>query len=469
MSIRNLAKKLPYPIQQGIKYIYGIAPLRFRYSKVFWDTYNFLQESQWWSKEKLEEYQMKELQKLLHHAYENVPYYKRVFDERGLKPKDIKDFNDLKKLPYLTKDQFRKYRKDITIKDVRLKNLIVFRTSGTTGKPLQFYGNYSIIQREWAFIYHQWSRMGFKPGDSVIQLRGGIIESNRLTEYDPIKKVLRFSPQIGDKDTVSYYLRRMEQFGASFLHGYPSVIAIFASMIKKYCLSVPFKLKAVFLASEAIYPWEREVIQEIFNCKTFSHYGTAEMVILAGECEYEDHYHSLPQYSIIEIDSNTNEIIGTSLLNDINPFIRYRTTDIASQAIYSSCDKCGRNYFPVFQNIEGRLEDFIITPNNVPISPAVITHPFKDFKTIKNTQIIQKSLNHTVLKIVPWSDYIPERLEAETRQLRQGLQRILGYDMKIEVQIVEFLQLPKSGKFKWIISEVSKDSLEKGIRESRKI
>lgn len=84
MSIRNLAKKLPFPIKQGLKYVYGRVPLSIRYGKVFRETYKFLQESQWWSREKLEEYQMKQLEKLLTHSYENVPYYRRIFDERDL-------------------------------------------------------------------------------------------------------------------------------------------------------------------------------------------------------------------------------------------------------------------------------------------------------------------------------------------------------------------------------------------------
>ena len=92
MDTRNLAKRLPYPIQQGLKYAYGSLPPRLRYGKVFWEAYNFLQESQWWSKERLEEYQIQQLSKLLNHSYENVPYYRKVFDERGLKPKDIQDF-----------------------------------------------------------------------------------------------------------------------------------------------------------------------------------------------------------------------------------------------------------------------------------------------------------------------------------------------------------------------------------------
>jgi len=102
----------------------------------------------------------------------------------------------------------------------------------------------------------------------------------------------------------------------------------------------------------------------------------------------------------------------------------------------------------------------------IPVSPAVITHPFKDFKTIKDTQIVQKSLDRIILKIVPWDGYGPEMLEGELNQLCQGLQNILGADMKIETEIVQSIQLSKSGKFKWIISEVSKDLLEKGLRDA---
>ena len=109
MSLQELAKRgLPYPAKQGLKYIHSTIPPRFRYGKMFWDTYNFLQESQWWTRERLEEYQMHQLSRLLHHAYENVPYYRKAFDERGLKPKSIQDFDDLRKLPYLTKEIIRK-------------------------------------------------------------------------------------------------------------------------------------------------------------------------------------------------------------------------------------------------------------------------------------------------------------------------------------------------------------------------
>jgi phenylacetate-CoA ligase len=136
--LKSFVNSLPYPVKQGAKYIYGAIPPRFRYGKAFWDTYNFLQESQWWSREQLEKYQMQQLEKLLKHAYENVPYYRRVFDERGLKPKDIQNFDDLRKLPYLTKDTFKQHFHELIAKNVKLKNLPISHASGTTGKPLQF-------------------------------------------------------------------------------------------------------------------------------------------------------------------------------------------------------------------------------------------------------------------------------------------------------------------------------------------
>lgn len=122
-------------------------------------------------------------------------------------------------------------------------------------------------------------------------------------------------------------------------------------MIKQYGLPVPLKLKAILFASESIYRWEWEVTKEIFNFRIFIHYGMAEKVVLAGECENTHNYNCLPQYSITEIDANTNEIIGTSLLNYVNPFIRYSTTDIATATLsnYSTCNECDRKYYPFLE------------------------------------------------------------------------------------------------------------------------
>jgi len=226
---------------------------------------------------------------------------------------------------------------------------------------------------------------------------------------------------------------------------------------------VPFKLKAVLFASEAIYEWERALVQEVFNCRVFSHYGMTEKVVLAAECEHSQNYHCLPQYGITEIDPDSHEIIGTGFLNYANPFIRYRTTDISSMPLSFGCERCGRNYYPVFTKVEGRLEDFIVTPQGTLIAPAIITHPFKDLKTIKDTQVVQESPDRVILRAIPWDKSDLQLFEAELSKLCQDLQEILGTDLQVKGEMTEEIERPKSGKFKWIQSSISKDSLEKGI------
>ncbi len=465
MSIQYLAKKLPYPIKQGLKHIYGAIPPSMRYSKIFWETYTFLQKSQWWSREKLEEYQMRQLSKLLYHAYENTPYYRRIFDEGELKPKDIKSLNDFKKLPYLTKDVFKENFNDFIASNINVSKLTMTHTSGSTGKPIQFYRDLNEDQKEWAFVCHQWSRVGHKPGDPRIEVRGAVITGDKPFCYDPVTKVLRLSPRIDSKEIAILYLEKIRSLGAKFIHGYPSCIALFAFMIKQYNLSNILKLKAILFASETVYPWQRQIVEEIFGRRVFSFYGMTEHVVMAGECENNTSYHCIPQYGITEIKPVSNEIVGTSFINYANPFIRYCTTDIASVPVGSGCNECGRQYFHVFPNVAGRLEDFIITPEGIPVSPAVITHPFKDLKTIKSTQIVQKSSDCIKLTVVPCDGYSSEIIENELQQLCQGLKGILSSDMKIQTEIAESIPLSKSGNFKWVVSEISKGFLEKGIRK----
>ena len=462
---KTIRASVPLSIRKRLYNIRGLIPVRFRFGRVFWETYDFLNRSQWWDRGKLEEYQIKELSRLLKHAYQNVPYYRKIFDELGLKPGDIQSYADLRKLPCLTKDAFKQNFDKLIATNVNRDDLFADHTSGTTGKPLQFYEDDSTRQKELAFVRHHWARVGFRPGDALIGLRGAIIEAKKRFEYDRFSNILRLSPLIETKEVAHYYLQQINQFGASFMHGYPSAIGLFGIMIKRFGLPVPFKLKAILFTSEIVYPWERQIAEEVFNCRVLSHYGMAENAVAAGECEGTHHYHCVPQYGLTEIDPDTNEIIGTSFLNYVNPFIRYRTSDVGSQPVYSGCEKCGRQYFPILSVIEGRTEDFIITTSEIPISPAIITHPFKDFKMIKGTQLIQKSIDHIKLRILPWDGCEPEKLESELKELCRSLKGILGSDMIIESEIVDHIPILMSGKYKWIISEVSRDIMRKGLEK----
>lgn len=122
-SVLRAARKMPSPLGRWLESTYARIPFAWRYGPVYRRTYRFLAKSQWWSAEELREYQRRRLRRLLRHAYENVPYYRGVFDERGLKPDDFDDVEDLKKLPILTKDIIREHRDDLTARNIPRRNV----------------------------------------------------------------------------------------------------------------------------------------------------------------------------------------------------------------------------------------------------------------------------------------------------------------------------------------------------------
>jgi len=102
-------------------------------------TYQFLLKSQWWSQSELREYQSKQLSKLIHHSYRNVPYYKKLFDKIRLKPTGIRDVSDLQKIPFLTKQIINENINDFNAKNYPKKKFESITTGGTTGIPLRLY------------------------------------------------------------------------------------------------------------------------------------------------------------------------------------------------------------------------------------------------------------------------------------------------------------------------------------------
>ena len=132
-----------------------------------------LEQSQWWPRDRILELQNKRLRWLIRHAYENVPYYRRLFDERALKPGDIKRAQDLVKLPVLTKRLIWDNFDDMMAQGVPSKEVIPQSTGGSTGETLKFYSTKDAYYN-WGYAAAQraYSWAGHEVGDKVIELRG---------------------------------------------------------------------------------------------------------------------------------------------------------------------------------------------------------------------------------------------------------------------------------------------------------
>ena len=157
----------------------------------FAGTYQFLGKSQWWPKERLEEYQLKQLKTLLNHAFYNVPYYKKAWSEINFHPNDLERLTDIKRLPITTKQIFQDNFEALRATNFKSAKLSYVTTGGSTGIPFGFFEEkYLATAREMAFIHCLWRRAGYRLGDKRIVLRGKLIEGadeGRFYRYNPVK------------------------------------------------------------------------------------------------------------------------------------------------------------------------------------------------------------------------------------------------------------------------------------------
>jgi len=425
------------------------------FSKAFRKQLKFLTESQYWSRSEIEEYQLSTLRALLEHAYENVPYYKKLLRKIGIRPQEIDDFSSLKLLPTLDKDTLRKNLPRFIARNINLRHLKVAWTSGTTGKPLQVYWDKDELMKEWAFAIHQFSRVGCTPYDLRIEIRGPPIMSLKGYEYVFLTRALRLCSIIKSKKQVEYYIKLIRKVRAKFLQGHPSAITSLSKIVREYEIDTStLSIKAILFTSEIVYDWQRKIVEEVFKARTLSHYGQVEHVATAAECEHSRMYHFVPQYGIVEIDPKTKEIIATGFLNWAMPFIRYRTTDVVEGTIlWNGKCRCGRNYYPLVERISGRLGDIIVTPQGALIPPTAFTDVVYGKRSVNNMQIVQEKEDLLIIYVEP----IPGKSisDTELKRIRYQTRKIVGNEVKIEIEVVPQIERGPTGKFKWVVSKIS--------------
>jgi phenylacetate-CoA ligase len=461
--LKEIIKSAPDFIEKPARYIYMSIPEYIRFGKNYRKQYKFLKRSQWWTREQHEEYQKQQINKLLTHAYKNVPYYTKVFDEMGIKPEDIKSFGDIKRLPYLTKDIVRNNLKDLVARNYNPKRLEYVTSGGTTGMPMGFYID-SVLEKavERAFISSLWDRAGYntKKINRSIVIRGNL-PKNGVYEYkgrDLILSSFRLT-----EENIRLYIGLIEKFNPDFIYAYPSSLHLLSKYI--LCNNIKLnlhKLKCILCSSENLYDYQRPDIEKAFSVKVYSHYGHSEQACLAGECEESSYLHIQSEYGYTEIineygqdvscEDEVGEIVATGFNNYAVPFIRYKTGDLVVNS-NAKC-KCGRNY-KIIKGVEGRKQEFLIDSSGGLATFTSSHYVLSNVKEkITSYQYIQGLPGKVMLHIQCNKQIIPEDMNKmrETFNLRYP-----GFELEIE--IVDNIERTKNGKFKFLVQNVDIDRL----------
>ncbi|MCK9277414.1 MAG: phenylacetate--CoA ligase family protein [Methanoculleus sp.] len=429
--------------------------------RVYREMYALLRQSRWWSREELAAYQARALSCLLDHAYENVPYYHRVFEERGLVPGDIQTPGDLALLPFLTKEIVQANLADLKARNYPEAAFEYVRTSGSTGTPMGFYYERGVSRaKEWAFMKTQWDRVGYCFGDRCVILRGHVVDTASSGTYwrrALFGRWLIMSSHQMTEETLPAYIDRIRKFRPRFIHAYPSTAVILARYMREHGIEPFPTVKAVLCGSENLYPWQRSLLAEAFGCRVFSWYGNSEQTVLAGECEESTHYHIFPEYSIVELIGRDGlpvegpgamgEVVATNLTNFVCPLIRYRTMDVAV-ATEKQCP-CGRQY-PLLEKVEGRLQEFIVTRSGHLISVTPINYESGAFENIRQFQMYQEEMGELIMKVVRKPTYTEE----DTQQLTRELRWQLGDEVNVHVRFVDEIPRTRGGKFRYLIQKL---------------
>lgn len=410
------------------------------------------------------DYQDAKLREVVGYAYATVPYYRRVFDERGLKPGDVRGRADLPKLPILTRRDIQQNFDDLRSRAFKPKELRLGHTSGTTGSPLEVYYDARVIYITYALMDRQYRWAGARlerNGDRAVVLRGNVIVPVSQ-KRPPYWRHNRFHNQMLmssfhlSTDHLPLYVQAIERFRPAVLDGYPSTCYVLARHLLDSGRTLP--LRAVITSSETLYDFQREAIERAFECRVFDYFAAAERVLFATECERHEGHHVSEEYGVLEVldewhqplpRGQTGTLVATSLHNFGMPLIRYATNDVSS--LKSTACACGRT-LPLMEDVSTKAEDILALADGRLISPSVLTHPFKPMHSIEQSQVVQEDYDHVVIRLVPKPSYCREDGEHLVREF----QARLGANVRIDIRLVDALERTKSGKFKWVISKVAK-------------
>jgi len=421
-----------------------------------------LEKSQWWPRDGILAFQDERLRSLIRHAYDNVPYYRRVFEKRELKPDDIQTSEDLVKLPILTKQLIRNNFTDLVARSFPKKEIVPGATGGSTGEPLRFYRTKD--ERDWghaaALRAHGWT--GYKIGDKRVWVREketykSAVENFVRTSQLFLRRIVVLNALEMSTERLPLYAKKLQDIQPEFIHGQPTAIQLLAKFLEKEAKPT-IKPKAVVTGGEQLYDYQRNLFSRVFECEVYSYYGSMEMHGIASECPEHTGYHISAENIVVEIVNSEGKltpvgeegrILATNLRNYAMPFIRYDNGDVA--AISDSICPCGRG-LPLLATISGRTTDVIFTKDGKCI-PG-ISLPFDVFASpgVEQFQIVQETRDSVVIRVVLDRTCPRNQVDDTVEQILYKYRSILGEDTYVSVESVEQILPTRSGKTRVVIS-----------------
>lgn len=337
-------------------------------------------------------------------------------------------------------------------------------TGGSTGEPFYFFTSLRNRHIELAHQRFFYERFGYSKGDIIWSLDGVRINSSKLNNNIFWKKRkinfpfgrLRLAATVLNKENAHHYLTKIIDGKPAFLRGYPSAISFLAESIVNQGLESKFSfLKAIMLTSETIDNNQIRISEKAFSCPILPQYGMTESCAFGFTEAGKLKYYCSPYYGVTEIldekeeqvaKGEVGEIVLTSLGNNYQPFIRYKTGDLAQfGGVF--------NGFTILESLLGRTQDYIVDKNNnsVMVVGLIFGSHSSVFNKLNTWQIFQEVPGFIDVRLLPEKNWGVED--------EKSLLNLLNYNNSFDINLIytdEFI-LTKSGKRKFIIQTLRKN------------
>jgi len=399
--------------------------------------------------------QQEKLNLMLRHCIQNVPFYNYLKREKQI---SIDDF------PIIDKKIINASFQDFLAGNISVNRRKKNSTSGSTGSNFHFFSDSQtdVIRHAFANLGEQWA------GVSLSQRKLIIWGAERDMINNSIKKKLVNSRFLFNTKMISSYhmtnediekniIPTIKSFKPKVIVGYPSSLGYIADYILKNKIKLDIELRGIITGGESLSIFNREIIESAFATIVFNRYGCRDVGPIAHECEAHEGLHIFSDHVFVEIlnekgeecmPGEIGEIVVTDLDNYVFPFIRYKIGDIGKWATHECT--CGRK-LPLLESVEGRTFDLIIGTNNNRVPGNYFTLLRNKVSGIVQFQIIQERVGLLEVRLKVNEEYH----ESNDTKLIALMKEKLGEDMNIIVKHVPIINTTKSGKFRWVISDLN--------------
>lgn len=410
--------------------------------------YSRLEEMLQWGPDRIRAWQTEKMKKLVEDAYNFSTYYHGLFDSLSLKPEDIHSFDDLKRIPPLTKDIIREHYDGILLHGKEGLRYKSWSTGGSTGNPCRYVRD----NNSWGFINAfnilMWKQTGYHYGDRFLALGSSSIfptthKSISHDLYYALKGKIPFNAMNMSQETMSSCVQLIQRKKIHYLYGYASSIFLLAKFIEENHLESSVDIRACFPTSEVLTNVYRETMERVFQCTVADVYGAYDGGMIANKIAggYKVGYNCIVQ---TDETGEPGPAYLTDLTNNAFPFIRYQLGDELEIGD-------GYNSFfngQVLNKVIGRTSDVIRLENGRVLTGPGFTILFSGLP-VKGYRIYKSGFLQITLEIVNDSGFGKQHEELVLNTMHKHA----GNDCDIVIRYSDEVRTKANGKNLYFLND----------------